>query len=118
MRLRTTLLPGLIALSTAAHAQPDPRQGQKLYGQCAACHAGNESIGPDLVGVVGRKAGSRAGFRYSPALKGANFVWNAATLRAFLHNPKAAVPGNRMPYGGMASDRDLDDLIAYLSGRK
>lgn len=108
----------LIATSAGVSAQTGQRRGAKLYGQCAACHAGNGSMGPDLVGVVDRRAGALAGYRYSPAMKAANFAWNQARLRAFLHDPQGTVPKNRMPYVGMASDHDVDELIAYLGSRK
>ena len=108
-----------VALHAAsARAQADPRRGQRLYGACTACHAGSGSMGPDLVGVVGRKAGSRPNYRYSPALRGAGFIWTPAKLRAFLRDPATTVPGNRMPFGGLESDRDADDVVAYLAGRR
>lgn len=100
-----------------ASAQPNQQHGQKLYAQCAACHVGGGSMGPDLVGVVGRRAGSVAGYRYSPAMRAAGFDWTEAKLRAFLRDPRAVVPANKMPYGGLSSDRDADDLVAYLAGR-
>jgi cytochrome c len=64
--------------------------------------------------VVGRRAGSVAGFDYSPALKASRIVWDAATLERWLTDPEALVPGQRMGYSlGDAAVRA--DVIAYLA---
>ncbi len=116
--MKTFLAIALLAAPLPALAQADAQRGQKLYGQCAVCHARGGSMGPDLAGVIGRKAGSVAGYRYSTAMRAAGFVWTEAKLRAFLRNPRGVVPGNKMPYGGLPTDRDADDLVAYLAGRR
>ena len=64
-------------------------------------------------GVFGRRAGSAAGYDYSPALKAAAIVWDAASLDAWLTNPEALVPGQRMGYS-VPEARDRDDLLAFL----
>ncbi|HEY3918135.1 MAG TPA: hypothetical protein VGL83_10095 [Stellaceae bacterium] len=74
--------------------------------------------GPSLQGVVGRKAGARDDFRYSPAMQRAGFVWTPANLKDYLRDPQAKVRGNRMPFSGMDKDSDIDDLIAYLETLK
>lgn len=98
-----------------ASAAPDATHGRALFGErCAACHAlDNNKIGPMLGGVAGRKAGSVAGYPYSPALKRAGFVWSADNLDRWLAGPQDFVPGAEMPV------RVLDplsrrDLVAYL----
>ena len=45
-------------------------------------------------------------------------TWDEANLRDYITNPQAKVKGNRMPFGGLANARDLDDLIAYLKDYK
>lgn len=85
------------ALAPAAAAGPD---GSALFRQrCASCHtatAGAKStLGPNLSGVVGRKAAA-AQFNYSPALKNSNLTWNRANLDRFLSGPARMVPGTRM----------------------
>ena len=64
--------------------------------------------------MFGRKAGTLADFRYSPALKRSGITWTAQTLDAYLADPQKAVPANRMPYAGLADASDRADLIAYL----
>ena len=103
--------------SMNAFAQ-DKAKGQKLFEECRACHAlekgMKDSIGPDLHGVFGRKAGSVDDYRYSPAMKRSGITWTPEALDAYVADPQKAVPQNRMPYAGMPEPRDRADLIAYL----
>jgi cytochrome c len=103
--------------AAAASAPPaDPARGKALFETCAACHSAvlGEALGPDLHGVLGRKAGSAAGFQYSAALQGSGTVWDEPALRAFLQNPQKAVPGNRMAFPGYDNPADVDAVIDYL----
>ena len=100
-----------------AHADGDAARGEKKFEECAACHKverGMNEVGPSLHGVIGRKAGELAEFRFSPALKRSGIVWSAQTLDAFIADPQQAVPANRMPYAGMPDADGRADLIAYL----
>jgi cytochrome c len=94
------------------------KRGQLLFLVCKACHdveAGlPHKVGPNLHGVFGRKAGTAEGFRYTPALAGADVTWSAATLDTFLKQPGAMVPGNGMAFAGIANDADRASLIAWL----
>ena len=65
-------------------------------------------------GVVGRKSAALEDFRYSNPMKRANLVWDENNLREYIQDPQAKVKGNRMPYGGLAEGKDVDDVIAYL----
>ncbi len=89
--------------------------GKQAFARCSACHslAGKNGVGPSLNGVVGRKAGSVPGFRYSPALSGANIVWNETKLDAFLAKPSAVVAGTRMVIP-VPDAKDRAAIIAYL----
>ena len=107
-----TLLP-----AGAARADGDAARGEAKFQDCAACHkleTGANNVGPSLHGVFTRKAGELADFRYSPAIKRSGISWTPETLDKFITDPQAAVPGNRMPYAGMANASDRADLIAYL----
>ena len=68
--------------------------------------------------MAGRKSGALEDFRYSDAMKRADFVWDAANLRDYLHDPQGKVKGNHMPFGGMSDVKDADDVVAYLKTMK
>jgi cytochrome c len=109
---------GLLGLSTASFAQ-DVELGSKVFKKCMACHAIDEKnkIGPSLKGIVGRKAATVEGFKYSDAMlaKGAEgVVWDEATLAAYLPDPKAWVPGTKMVFPGLKKPEEVTDLIAFL----
>jgi cytochrome c len=113
----TAALVATLLLTGAAWAAGDAGRGEARFQDCAACHkleAGANNVGPSLNGIFTRKAGELSDFRYSPALKRSGIVWTPETLDAFLTNPQALVPGNRMPYAGMADAGNRADLIAYL----
>ena len=119
MRLQTiaTAAATLVLAAGMAHAQGDPKRGEKIFENCRACHAADgaaNEVGPGLRGVFGRRAGERDDFRYSPALKRSGLTWTVDSLDTFIADPQASVPGNRMPYDGMHDARDRVDLIAYL----
>ncbi|MBV8592825.1 MAG: c-type cytochrome, partial [Caulobacteraceae bacterium] len=85
--------------------------------RCAMCHGDGAVQGPNLRGVVGRRAGAAPGFAYTPALKGAALIWSPAALDRFLANPSLAIPGTAMPIRiTVAAQRA--DLIAYLASRR
>jgi len=73
-----------------------------------------DRTGPRHCGLIGRKAGAVPGFKYSKAMKDSSIIWSENTLDAFLQNPRAFMPGNRMPYAGIKNDQDREDLIAFL----
>ncbi len=109
-----------LALALAsAHAQ-DAAAGGMAFQQCAECHSPGtgDGAGPGLKGVFGRRAGTKEGFIYSPAMKKSTVVWDDATLAAFLADPRAVVPGTSMAYGGDDDAKERADLVAYLKTLK
>ena len=115
--LRVTAALLLLLPVVAARADGDAARGEARFQDCAACHrleAGANNVGPSLHSILTRKAGEIADFRYSPAIKRSGIVWTPEMLDKFITDPQALVPGNRMPYAGMASAADRADLIAYL----
>lgn len=72
-------------------------------------------MGPNLFGVVGRKAGSAPGFRYSRALQGVGLTWSRSELDAYLANPSRKVPGNAMPDTPVSAPADRAAIISYLA---
>lgn len=100
--------------------QAQQAAGKKLFGDhCAACHASQRQIfGPSLNGVVGRKAGSVAGFPYSDALKNSNLIWTEDNLRNWLADPKATIPGVLMPHVAFSDPAERIYVVAYLKTLK
>ncbi len=105
---------GLLVAAEGAIAG-DAARGASLYeARCGACHSVDaHRVGPLHRGVVGRRAGSAPGFDYSPALAAAGFDWDARRLDAWLKDPEALVPGQRMAYS-VADAADRSDLVAFL----
>jgi cytochrome c len=100
-----------------AWADGDAARGAKRFEECAPCHAlekNTESVGPSLYGMFGRKAGAAADFRYSPALKRSGIAWDEQSIDHYLADPQGFIPGNRMPFAGIADAGARADLIAYL----
>src|SRR5215475_5398715 len=96
-----------------------PDSGQLLFNNaCRTCHTlrqGDNRLGPNLHGIIGRKAGSLPDYGYSGSMKDAGLTWDKATLDRFIANPDQVVPGHNMkPYGGMASADDRATIIRYL----
>jgi nitrite reductase (NO-forming) len=107
------------ATTTAMPTDGDAAAGRLVFRKCQACHSiepGKNLLGPSLSGVVGRKAGTEAGYNYSPAMKSADIVWSQDTLDKYLADPAKVVPGNKMPFPGLKTDHDRADVIAYLAG--
>lgn len=129
MNLPRAVLPALAGLAIsviagsaiAQEAAGDPAAGQRVFNQCRACHIiennGRNGVGPNLHGVVGRRAASITGFRYSANMRTLGeqgHVWTADNLRAYLRNPKDVVPQGIMSFPGLRNEQQLNDLLAYL----
>ena len=123
MKTRLLLTAMLAVWGLAASADPapgDPARGEAVFkAQCAACHLAKATdksppIGPQLRGVIGRKAGSWDHFGYTPAMKKAGFTWDPKLLDKYLENPYAVVPGAAMGLL-VPSVEHRADVIAYLS---
>ncbi len=111
------MITGLMAVSAASYADGNAAKGKRVWARCRTCHTldvGKNRQGPSLAGMLGRKAGSLEGYRYSPAMKAANIVWNAETLTGYLTAPKHYLPGNKMLFAGLKKPGQIADLIAYL----
>ncbi len=118
------ILTAAIALAFAAalsggtaFAEGDAAKGKKVFKKCKTCHSfdpGKKKIGPHLKGIIGRKAGSVEGYKYSKAMKAADIVWDEANLDAFLKKPKAFLKGTKMTFAGLKKESQRQDVIAYL----
>ena len=99
-----------------ATAPPDAIRGRRLFAKrCSACHAVDvNKFGPMLGGVVGRQAGSAAGYNYSPALRDADLTWSADSLDRWLTDPRTFIAGTKMPVR-VPDASTRRDIIAYLA---
>ena len=113
-------LSGAVAFGSAALAE-DVENGEQVFRQCRACHQVGDGaknlVGPQLNGVVGRKASTVDGYAYSQASKDAaakGLVWSEAELMKYLENPTTYMPGTKMAYAGLKDQDAREDVIAYL----
>jgi cytochrome c len=114
-------MPAVLLLAGTAHAAPAPAPA--TWARCAVCHdnakGGPNKIGPNLYGVVGKKAGTHAPtFKYSDGLKKSGLTWNAATLDKWIENPRALVPGTMMSFPGLKDPAKRAELVGYLTSLK
>ena len=109
----------LAALTGSALAAGDAASGEKVFAKCKACHQVGETaknaIAPELNGLDGRKAGAVDGYNYSEPMKTSGITWNEASFEEFIKNPKAKVPGTKMVFQGLSSDKEAGDVWAYLA---
>jgi cytochrome c len=122
--LRTGLIALALLASTTvvANAAGDAKAGVVVYKRCAVCHTtekgGGDALGPNLFGIVGRKAAARAGYAYSAPLQKAGIVWNEANLIKWSAGPARMVPGTKMAFPGITSKKQQADVVAYLGTLK
>lgn len=110
-----------VATSVAGQSNAqDAAAGEKVFTKCKACHVADEDknkVGPSLMGVIGRTAGTHPDFKYSPAMVEAGkagLVWDDAKLTEYLRNPKAMIKGGKMAFPGLKKDDEIANVIAYL----
>lgn len=98
-------------------ASADLEAGKKLARRCIQCHTlekgGDNKLGPNLYGVIGRERGTHDGFNYSAGMKGVGGKWDYENLYAFLRNPLAEVKGTKMTFK-MPKPEDRANLLLFL----
>jgi cytochrome c len=124
--IRLLALAALLAMPAAyaGDAKGDAARGKEVFeaSGCPACHGvtkeDDAKVGPNLVGVVGRQAGTvKSLLGPSENLKKYGVIWSTETLNEFLVNPSAKVPNTAMA-GILTDPQQRADVIAYLSTLK
>lgn len=92
--------------------------GKRVYRLCVSCHLlnkdGGHRVGPNLHRIIGRKAGTVEGFRFSRVVMDSDIVWTPEKIDEWLSNPRSFLPGNRMSFSGVRRPQDRQDVIAYI----
>lgn len=107
---------GAMLAAFPAQAQTAAQGATVFKTKCGICHSvepGKKGVGPNLHGIVGQQAGAVPGYAFSPAMKKAG-KWTPERLDAYLANPKATVPGNKMTFAGLPKPEDRAAVIAFL----
>ncbi|OYU89015.1 MAG: cytochrome c family protein [Bradyrhizobiaceae bacterium PARB1] len=116
--LRSFVAAALFAAASSSALAQDVDAGKRVFNKCVACHAvgpgAANKVGPELNGLIGRKAGSVAGYNYSDANKSSGIVWTEQEFAAYIRDPKAVVKGTKMAFAGLKNDKEIADITAYL----
>ena len=118
MRVALVAAVGLVVSTGAAFAQ-DVAAGETSFRKCAPCHSigpdASNKVGPVLNGLNGRAAGSVDGFNYSDANKASGITWGEAVFKEYIKDPRTKVPGTKMVFAGIKSEKEVGDLWSYVS---
>jgi cytochrome c len=115
------VLVALACLGTDGRAAGDAAKGKAAFvRQCAICHTvekdGPNRFGPNLFGILHRKAGTVRDFDYSRAFKAAaTWDWNEDLVAGWIGAPGLMVPGTAMGIFQGVAQSDRDDIVAYLA---
>lgn len=113
--IAAALLLGSVALASAQ----DLAAGETSFKKCLPCHAigdgAKNKVGPVLNGLDGRQAGTIPGFSYSEANKNSGIVWNEASFREYIKDPRGKIPGTKMIFPGIKNDTEITNLWAYMA---
>lgn len=115
-------LAGLLGSGTGAMAATDLAAAEAQFRKsCGACHTAEANAparqGPNLRGVIGRKAGTLSGFAYSGALKAAGrngLVWSPDAIDKWISDAGRFIPGVNMMYR-QADPAKRHLVIEYLA---
>jgi cytochrome c len=121
MKAGTAAALALLAAFAAgtARAEGDASAGEQAFKKCGPCHSigpgAKNKVGPELNGLDGRKAGTAPDYSYSDANKNSGITWNKETFEDYIADPRAKIPGTKMIFPGVKSDKERDNLWAYIS---
>ena len=104
----------LLAMGDLAH-------GEKVFKKCSACHMiaadGKNKIGPNLWGVIGRKAGAIGDYNYSKAMLAYAKEWTFEEMNSYLIKPQAYIKGTKMAFAGLRKEKDRASVILYMNSK-
>lgn len=107
----------MIASAGGAFAQ-DLAAGEQSFKKCLPCHSvgadAKNKVGPVLNGLEGRKSGTVEGYSYTDANKNSGIIWDEATFREYIKDPRAKIPGTKMVFAGIKGENEITNLWAYL----
>jgi len=102
-------------------AMGDMAHGEKVFKKCTACHMiaadGKNKIGPNLWGVIGRKAGSITDYKYSKAMVAYAKEWTFEEMNSYLIKPQAYIKGTKMAFAGLRKEKDRASVILYMNSK-
>jgi len=113
----------LVGVYGPAFAEGDASKGKAAFAKCGICHqvgpGAKTLVGPELNGIVGRKAASIADYPYSAGMKKLGeqgFVWTEENIDKWITDPKAMIPDSPMAlaFPGVPDAGERADIIAYL----
>jgi cytochrome c len=126
---------GLVLTTGGFAFAQDAAKGKSTFNQCMACHRigpdAKALVGPPLTDVIGRTAGTFAGFAYSNLMKdagAAGLVWNEQEITDYLVNPSTylkkfltdkgkadkATGSSKMVYM-LANEDQRKNVVAYVA---
>jgi cytochrome c len=116
--MKTALVLLALAASVGAAQAQDATAGEQVFKKCFPCHSIGEGaknkVGPELNGLDGRHSGTAPAYSYSQANKNSGIVWDEATFKEYIKDPRARIPGTKMIFAGISNEKDRNDLWAYL----
>jgi cytochrome c len=121
IRIKTIILASAAAVFLLVPSFSTAENAPAAFNSCKACHkvaAGQNSVGPSLYKVYGRKAGSVPGFKYSSAMTSSGITWDAASLAKFIGDPRSAIVGNKMAVSGVKDPAAVKSLVEYMQSLK
>ena len=107
----------ILTIDSGIASRGDPINGKKVFKKCVACHSlqeGKNKIGPSLYNLLGRKAGSVEGYKYSKAMKNSDVVWDEESLDKFLTKPRKFIKRTKMSFRGIKKKSLREDLISFF----
>ena len=100
-------------------ASTSAADGAKVFKKCLACHSigkgDSNKIGPNIFGVLNRRAGSVSNYKYSKAMLAYGKVWSFEEMNGFLTKPKDWIKGTKMSFVGLKNAKDRAAVILYMN---